>query len=52
MLVDYAPIKWKNDKLYLLDQRRLPQEEVFVEINDLTHTISAVRDMVVRGLLA
>jgi methylthioribose-1-phosphate isomerase len=49
MTTEYAPIKWKNDKLYLLDQRRLPQEEIFEEITDLPGTIKAIKDMVVRG---
>ena len=49
MVNDYSPIQWKDEKLLLLDQRRLPQEEVFVEINDLQGTILAIKDMVVRG---
>jgi methylthioribose-1-phosphate isomerase len=46
---DYSPIQWRNEKLFLLDQRRLPQEEVFIEVIDLKGTISAIKDMVVRG---
>lgn len=45
----YKPIIWKNEKLYLLDQRQLPQSEVFVEINDLKACALAITDMVVRG---
>lgn len=43
------PIIWKDHKLFLLDQRLLPQEEVFVEVNDLTHCALAIKDMIVRG---
>lgn len=45
----YAPIVWKNEKLLLLDQRLLPQSEVFVECSDLKSTAIAIKDMVVRG---
>jgi methylthioribose-1-phosphate isomerase len=43
------PIIWQQDKLFLLDQRQLPQAEVMVEINDLKQCAQAIRDMVVRG---
>lgn len=46
---DYSPIIWKNNKLYLLDQRLLPHEEKFVEVNDLPSCSVAIKDMVVRG---
>lgn len=49
MSSDYSPIVWKNDTLYLLDQRLLPGEEVFVEVKTLTDCATAIRDMVVRG---
>lgn len=45
----YSPIIWKEDKLYLLDQRLLPLEEVFVEVNSLEECAKAITDMVVRG---
>jgi methylthioribose-1-phosphate isomerase len=46
---DYRPIIWKDNKLYLLDQRHLPQQETFVEVNDLPSCSLAIKDMVVRG---
>lgn len=46
---DYRPIIWKDQKLYLLDQRLLPQEEKFVEVTDLSGCALAIKDMVVRG---
>lgn len=49
MSESYAPIIWKNEKLYLLDQRLLPQQEIFVEATTLQETATAIKDMVVRG---
>lgn len=45
----YKPIVWKNDKLYLLDQRLLPHTENFVEVTDLKGCAAAITEMVVRG---
>jgi methylthioribose-1-phosphate isomerase len=49
MTESYRPIIWKNDKLYLLDQRLLPQQEIFVEVTDLKGCALAIKEMVVRG---
>ena len=43
------PIIWENERLYLLDQRLLPQTEHYIEIADLKSTAQAIKDMVVRG---
>lgn len=45
----YSPIIWKNNHLFLLDQRLLPHEEVFVEVKTLEECVIAIKDMVVRG---
>lgn len=42
-------ILWRQDHLYLLDQRRLPLREVFIECPDVHTTAEAIRAMVVRG---
>jgi methylthioribose-1-phosphate isomerase len=42
-------ILWRDDRLYLLDQRALPRREVFVECPDVQATAEAIRNMVVRG---
>ncbi|RMG35792.1 MAG: S-methyl-5-thioribose-1-phosphate isomerase [Gammaproteobacteria bacterium] len=42
-------ILWRDDVLYLLDQRRLPQEERFIRCQDAADTAEAIRAMVVRG---
>jgi len=42
-------IKWQDDHLKLLDQRLLPHEVVWLDITNTEETVSAIRDMVVRG---
>lgn len=49
MTDSYRPIVWKDNKLFLLDQRLLPHSETFVEITDLQGCSLAIKDMVVRG---
>jgi methylthioribose-1-phosphate isomerase len=43
------PIRWRGDALELLDQRRLPREEVYVACRSASEVATAIRDMVVRG---
>ncbi|MCF7985020.1 MAG: S-methyl-5-thioribose-1-phosphate isomerase [Thiohalocapsa sp.] len=42
-------IVWRDDALYLLDQRALPSETRFVVCNSAADTAKAIKDMVVRG---
>ena len=42
-------IRWRDDTLSLLDQRRLPEEEIWLCPGDAAAVTSAIRDMVVRG---
>ena len=42
-------LRWTNDRLELIDQRRLPLEFVYVACEDAAQTAVAIRDMVVRG---
>jgi methylthioribose-1-phosphate isomerase len=42
-------ILWRNDSLYLLDQRQLPGREVFIACPDVRTTAEAITAMVVRG---
>jgi len=42
-------IKWEKDRLILIDQRRLPEEEVYIECTDYTHIAQAIEDMAIRG---
>lgn len=42
-------VVWHEDSLYLLDQRVLPQEEIFVHCETVKDARNAIRAMVVRG---
>lgn len=43
------PIIWRENTLYLLDQRKLPNEQVWLEYNYPDEVAHAIKDMVVRG---
>jgi len=45
----YQPIQWKNDHILLLDQTRLPGEEVYIECRDLETVAGAIKRLAVRG---
>ena len=47
MLIE--PIRWKGDRLELLDQRALPDKTVYVTCRSAEEVAQAIRDMVVRG---
>ena len=42
-------VQWRGDHLRLLDQRRLPQEECWLDCRDVTQVTQAIRDLAVRG---
>jgi methylthioribose-1-phosphate isomerase len=42
-------IQWADNRLCLLDQRRLPFEEHYLYLDDAAGVAAAIRDMVVRG---
>jgi methylthioribose-1-phosphate isomerase len=43
------PIRWRGDRLELLDQRLLPGKTVYVTCRTAAEVARAIRDMVVRG---
>lgn len=43
------PIRWRGDRLELLDQRLLPGETTYVSCRSAAEVATAIRDMVVRG---
>lgn len=45
----FKTIEWKDDKVILIDQRRLPLEEVYLECADYQQVADAIRSMTVRG---
>ena len=46
---EIRPIRWAGGKLELLDQTRLPQEEVVLEVSRYQDAVEAIRTMRVRG---
>lgn len=44
-----AELSLCNERVFLLDQRRLPEREYYVEAVDANEVAGAIRDMVVRG---
>jgi len=49
MKSSFQAINWTGTSLELLDQRRLPQEEVYIDFTEAGAVAGAIRDMVVRG---
>jgi methylthioribose-1-phosphate isomerase len=43
------PLRWKGDRLELLDQRLLPEKAEYVTCRSAAEVAQAIRDMVVRG---
>jgi methylthioribose-1-phosphate isomerase len=42
-------ITWKDNKVVILDQRRLPEEEVYLECLDASAVVKAIKAMAIRG---
>jgi len=42
-------VQWLGDRLHLLDQRKLPFEETWIDCRDAGEVAQAIRDLVVRG---
>ena len=49
MSSEVEPIRWKGDRLELLDQRLLPEKEEYVACTSADDVAKAIKDMVVRG---
>jgi methylthioribose-1-phosphate isomerase len=45
----FKTIEWKNDRIRLLDQRKLPREVRYVECRDASTVAEAIRNMTIRG---
>jgi methylthioribose-1-phosphate isomerase len=48
-MIPYCSICWDDNKVRLLDQRRLPQEELYLETIDYRDVIEAIRTLAIRG---
>jgi methylthioribose-1-phosphate isomerase len=42
-------LRWCGDYAELIDQRKLPQEEVYVKIKSAAEMYNAIKDMIIRG---
>jgi len=42
-------VLWQGDRLRLLDQRRLPFEETYIDCRTVADVVAAIRDLAVRG---
>ncbi|MDP2730443.1 MAG: S-methyl-5-thioribose-1-phosphate isomerase [Dehalococcoidales bacterium] len=49
MKENYQPVEWLGNKVKILDQTRLPQEEVYLELDDYQDIASAIRELKIRG---
>ena len=46
---EITPVIWNGDSVRILDQRRLPGEEVWLDTRDYRDVIDAIRNLSVRG---
>ena len=42
-------IEWKKDRIVMIDQRKLPEKEVYVECRDTIQVAEAIEKMIIRG---
>ena len=45
----FRPIGWLDNKVRLIDQTRLPQEEVWLELSEYRDVVTAIKEMRIRG---
>jgi methylthioribose-1-phosphate isomerase len=46
---EYQPVEWLGDRVRIIDQTRLPHEEVYLEIDDYHDLASAIVELKIRG---
>jgi methylthioribose-1-phosphate isomerase len=42
-------VEWKNQMVYMIDQRLLPMEEIFIQHSSYKEVAKSIKDMVIRG---
>ena len=47
--MSFRTIEWRDNKVVMIDQTRLPGEEVYNEYSDFKSVAEAIRGMVIRG---
>lgn len=45
----FKTIEWKNNKVVMIDQRKLPTEEIYVECESYEEVAECIKNMVIRG---
>lgn len=45
----FKTIEWKNSKVWMIDQRKLPSEETYVECSTYLEVADCIKNMVIRG---
>ncbi len=45
----YDTIRWEDEKVILIDQRRLPDEETYLTCTDYREIVDAIRTLAIRG---
>jgi methylthioribose-1-phosphate isomerase len=48
-MIPYCSICWDDNRVKLLDQRRLPQDEIYLVTTDYREVIEAIRTLAIRG---
>jgi methylthioribose-1-phosphate isomerase len=46
---EYQPIEWLGDRVRIIDQTRLPHEEIYLELDDYHDLVSAIKELQIRG---
>ncbi len=46
---DWFTLRWRDDAVVMLDQRRLPSEEIYLTLNSVEEIARAIEDLVIRG---
>jgi len=46
---EIRPIKWQTEKLFLLDQRSIPENNNYVECSSCDDVVDSIKNMIVRG---
>ena len=47
--MSFRTIEWRDDKVIMIDQTRLPGEEIYNEYDDFQSVAEAIRGMIIRG---
>ena len=42
-------VEWKNNKVIMIEQTKLPNELIFVEYDDFNQVANAIKTLIVRG---